>query len=133
MNIKKYINYLLIFIIALLTVNCSSKNSNGMNDYNSVVEFSKGEQIKFPDFVLEYAGERSEKKDFPNGNSFTFKFYDFNISGRTDKKTISWSAGTGVIAPLSFEFAGIQFELELRNSEKLSKKLDENHLVIVKK
>jgi len=131
LKIKKNIKYFLTIILTLLSVNCSSKNGGG--DYNTVIEFSKGEQIKFPDFTLEFTGERSEKKEFPNGNSFTFKFYDFNISNGSAKQTVSWSAGTGLIDPHPFEFEGKQYELELKNSEKLSKKLDENQLVIVKK
>lgn len=117
--------------LSLISLFCSAKS--GDVNYDSVVTFSKGEVLKFPDFSLEYLGERNEKKEFPNGNSFTFRYYDFKLSAGTETKTISWSSGTGVIDPLPFEFSGSKFELELRNSEKLSKKLDENELVIVKK
>ncbi|HWA06931.1 MAG TPA: hypothetical protein VG961_10310, partial [Ignavibacteria bacterium] len=96
-------------------------------------KFSKGEQIKFPDFTLEYTGERSETKQFPNGNSITMKFHEFNLTSSASKKQISWSSGTGDIAPVQFEIDGKKFELELRNSERLKTKLSENELVIVKK
>lgn len=121
-------------IIALIVITilfgCSSK---GDANYDTVVKFSKGTLLKFPDFVVEYTGERIEKKDLPNGSSFIFKFHDFNVTHPTGIKTVSWSSGTGDIAPVSFEFDGKKYELEMANSEKLKTKLGEDELVIVKK
>ncbi len=105
----------------------------GMNDYNTVVKYSKGEKIQFADFKLEFTGTRDEKKVFPNGNSLNFKFYDFTVSNDKTNKTISWSSGTGDIGPLQFEFDGKEYQLELSYSEMLKTKLSENELVIVKK
>lgn len=127
----KNLKTIMLIPLVFISFFCSAKG--GDVNYDSVVTFSKGEALKFPDFTLEYIGERSEKKEFPNGNSFTFRYYDFKLTGGSETKTISWSSGTGVIDPLPFEFGGSKYELELRNSEKLSKKLDENELVIVKK
>ena len=128
-------SYAIIFcflsVVSGLSAGCSI--SGGKGEYDAVVSFSKGEKIQFPDFLLEYLGERTEKKEFPNGNSFTFTFYDFKLTSGTETKTINWSSGTGLIDPAPFEFGGKNFELELRNSEKLSKKLSEDELVIVKK
>lgn len=109
---------------------CSAK---GNHEYNSIVSYSKNEVIKFPDFTLEFTGTRDEKKMFPNGNSINFRFYDFKITFGSETKIVSWSSGTGDIAPLPFEAGGKKFELELSNSESLNKKLSENELVIVKK
>ena len=128
---KVNLKLLILIFISLFTLNCS--NQTGMNDYDTVIEFSKGEQIKFPDFTLEYTGERSETKQIPNGNSITMKFHEFNLTSSASKKQISWSSGTGDIAPVAFEIDGKKFELEMRNSEKLKTKLSENELVIVKK
>ncbi len=127
------INFKLIILIfiSLFTLNCS--NQSGMNEYDSVVKFSKGEQLKFPDFTLEYTGERTETKQFPNGNSVTMKFHEFNVTSSASKKQISWSSGTGDIAPVGFEIDGKNFEIEMSFSEKLKTKLSENELVIVKK
>lgn len=129
----KIFNFKLIILIfiSLFTLNCS--NQTGMNDYDTVVKFSKGEQIKFPDFTLEFTGERTETKQFPNGNSITMKFHEFNVTSASSKKQISWSSGMGDIAPLGFEIDGKNFELEMSFSEKLKTKLSENELVIVKK
>ncbi|HWA05731.1 MAG TPA: hypothetical protein VG961_04215, partial [Ignavibacteria bacterium] len=58
---------IILIFISLFTLNCS--NQSGMNDYDTVVKFSKGEQLKFPDFVLTYTGDRTETKHFPNGTN----------------------------------------------------------------
>lgn len=126
--------YLLIlyflFAASAISSGCSAI-SGGKSEYNTIVSFSKSQKIQFPDFTLEFTGERNEKKEFPNGNSFNFRFYDFKISSPSDTKAVSWSGGTGDIAPSQFEFGGRKFELEMSYSEKLSKKLGDNELVIV--
>lgn len=121
----------MIILLSFLSLFCSVKGGN--NGYDEVANYSKGEQLKFPDFKLEFKGTRDEKKEFPNGNSLNFRFYDFTVSNDKTTKNISWSSGTGDIAPLQFEFEGKEYQLELSYSEKLKTKLKENELVIVKK
>ncbi len=121
----------MIFMLCFISLFCSMKS--GDIDYNKSVKFSKGEQLMFPDFKLEFKGTRDEKKEFPNGNSLNFRFYDFTVSNDKTSKNISWSSGTGDIAPQQFEFEGKEYQLELSYSEKLKTKLSENELVIVKK
>lgn len=82
---------------------------------------------------MEFTGERTEKKEFDNGNSITFRFFDFKISNDKESKTISWSAGTGDIAPSDFEFDGKKYQIEMSKSESLNKRLNKNEIVIVKK
>jgi hypothetical protein len=125
----KVIITLAVGILSL--IGCSSKT--GGADYNTVVSFSKGEKITFPDFVLEYRDERVVDKFFPNGNSVKMKFHDFEANNGGERVIVSWSSGTGDIAPSPFEIGGNKYELELAISEKLSKNLAENELVIVKK
>jgi hypothetical protein len=127
----KVLQILSVLSISFLSIFCSMKS--GDINYNSVVKFSKGEQLKFPDFTLEYTGERTEKKEFPNGNSLTFTFHDFSLTNGSVKKTVSWSSGTGDIGPMQFDFEGRNFEIEMSYSEKLKTKLDKNELVIVRK
>ncbi len=122
---------LLIFFVSMFSFNCTKGKS--ADEYNTVVEFEKGKVIKFPDFSLEYMDERSEKKSFPNGNTINFRFYDFKISNEKDSKVISWSFGTGDIAPLDFEFDGKNYQLEMSKSEALNQRLKKNEIVIVKK
>lgn len=104
-----------------------------MNDYDTVIKFSKDEQLKFPDFVLTFTGDRTETKHFPNGTNIKMKFREFDITSSSSKKHISWSSGMGDIAPMGFEIDGKKFELEMSYSEKLKSQLSENELVIVKK
>ena len=128
---NRKINLLVILLISFLNLFCSGPK--GMNEYNTVVKYSKSEKLQFPDFKLEFTGTRDEKKEFPNGNSLNFRFYDFVVSNDKTQKNISWSSGTGDIAPLDFEFDGKKYQLELSNSEKLKTKLGNTELVIVKK
>ncbi|HAX49762.1 MAG TPA: hypothetical protein PK605_04575 [Ignavibacteria bacterium] len=128
---KEHFKLIVLIFISLFIFNCS--NQSGMNDYNTVVKFSKGEQLKFPDFTIEYTGERTETNQFPNGNSVTMKFHEFAVTSASSNKKVSWSSGTGDIAPAAFEIDGKNFELEMSNSEKLKTKLSENEFVIVKK
>ncbi|HMQ80493.1 MAG TPA: hypothetical protein PKE39_16825 [Ignavibacteria bacterium] len=104
-----------------------------MNDYDTVIKFSKDEQLIFPDFVLTYTGDRTETKHLPNGTNIKMKFREFDITSSSSKKQISWSSGMGDIAPMGFEIDGKKFELEMSYSEKLKSQLSENELVIVKK
>jgi hypothetical protein len=109
---------------------CSYSSSN--SGYNEIANFEKDKTIAFPDFDLTYMGERKETVKFPNGNSFTFTYFDFKIKKGEQEKTISWTSGTGEIAPANFEFNGNKYTLELRYWEKEKKKLDEDELVVSK-
>lgn len=133
---KVYFKYLLMGAIIFLNLNCFSRNSGGKQEYETIVSFSKGEKIEFADFILEYVGEREQKSTFPNGNSFIFHYKDFTVSEKgkpENKKTISWSAGTGEIAPASFDFNGKNFTIELSHADKFKGWLKDDELVITKK
>jgi hypothetical protein len=106
--------------------------SQGSAAYGTVVTFSKGKVISFPDFDLEYTGETSSTSTFPNGNSFTFKYQEFKISKDGQSTVVKWTTGTGIIEPANFEFRSMKFSLELRNAEALKKKLDDDELVVTK-
>lgn len=100
-----------------------------MRFYGEKITFWQNQPIKFTDFNLTYTGERRVSSDkFPNG----FLYQDFKAKTEKDEKTISWSSGTGDIAPIVFEIGGKNYELELRISDKLGK-LAENELVVWKK
>lgn len=118
---------MLILLSVIMLFGCGSKS--GDVNYDTAVSYAKGSQLKFPDFTLEYVGERTEKTSV----GLTFTFYDFSVTNGTAKKTVSWSSGTGDIGPVPFEFEGKQYQIELKYSDKLKTKLGENELVIVKK
>lgn len=98
-------------------------------EFGAKVKFSQNVRIKFKDFSIIYIGERrvsSEK--FPNG----FLYYDFKVQNQIENITLSWTSGTGEIAPTAYQIGGNTYELELAMSDKLGK-LAENELVIWKK
>ena len=90
------------------------------------MKYRAGQKIEFPDFTVEYLGERRKSLPvYPRG----FLYYDFKISRGKAEKVVSWTTGTGIIDPTDFEFDGKRYYLELRRSEKLGK-LNDNELVI---
>jgi hypothetical protein len=96
-------------------VSCGIAASEQKASYGTRVKYRSGEKIEFPDFRVQYVGERRKTVPvYPRG----FLYYDFKL-------------GTGVIDPTDFEFDGKHYQLELRRSDKLGK-LKENELVIWK-
>ena len=94
--------------------------------YGTRVKYRQGQKIEFPDFKLEYVGERRQSIPvYPRG----FLYYDFKVSKGGSEKVISWTTGTGIIDPTDFEFDGKNYYLELRRSNKLGQ-LKDNELVI---
>ena len=107
-------------------VSCGHAASEMKASYGTRVKYRAGEKIEFPDFTIEYAGERRKTVSvYPRG----FLYYDFKVSKGKAEKIVSWTTGTGVIDPTDFEIDGKHFQLELRRSDKLGK-LKENELVI---
>jgi hypothetical protein len=107
-------------------VSCGHAASEQKGSYGTHVKYRAGEKIEFPDFTLEYVGERRKSVSvYPRG----FLYYDFKASKGKAEKMVSWTTGTGVIDPRDFEFDGKRYLLELRHSDKLGK-LKENELVI---
>ena len=132
---KIFFKYAFISVIILLNLNCFSRSAGGKQEYGSIVTFKKGDKIEFADLNVEYTGDRDVKSNFSNGNSFTFHYKDFTVSepGNPDnKKTVSWTSGTGDIGPVEFELNNKKFSLELAHSEKLNKWLKEDEMIINK-
>ena len=107
-------------------VSCGHAASEQKASYGTQVKYQAGEKIEFPDFTIEYVGERRKTVPvYPRG----FLYYDFKVGKGKVEKVVSWTTGTGVIDPTDFEIAGKHYQLELRRSDKLGK-LKENELVI---
>lgn len=82
--------------------------------YNQPVRFSLHEPLSFTDFDLRFIGTRREVfEKYPRG----FLYYDFELTHRDAKQTLAWTAGTGLIEPLSFEINAKRFELWLGFAE----------------
>ena len=107
-------------------VSCGHAASKQNGSYGTRAKYRAGEKIGFPDFTVEYVGERRKTVPvYPRG----FLYYDFKVSKGKTEKIVSWTTGTGIIDPTDFEFDGKRYHLELRHSEKLGK-LSDNELVI---
>jgi hypothetical protein len=109
-------------------VSCGHGASEHKASYGTRVKYRVGQKIEFPDFTVEFVGERRQTTPaYPRG----FLYYDFKVRNANVEKVVSWSSGTGDIGPVAFEIGGKRFLLELRASDKLGK-LEENELVISK-
>jgi hypothetical protein len=107
-------------------ISCGHAASEMKASYGTRVKYRPGEKIEFPDFTVEYVGERRKAVSvYPRG----FLYYDFKVSKGKSEKVVSWTTGTGIIDPTDFQFDGKSFQLELRRSEKLGK-LKDNEFVI---
>lgn len=94
--------------------------------YGTRVKYAAGKKIEFPDFTIEYIGERRTTLPvYPRG----FLYYDFKVSKGNVARKVSWTSGTGLIGPMPFEIGGKHYQLELRHSNKLGN-LNDNELVI---
>ena len=88
--------------------------------------YKKDTPVPLATFRLTYMGQRrvaSEK--YPRG----FLIYDFRVNSAQGTQTISWSSGTGDIAPVLFRVGGEGFTLELQHSDKLGQ-LKDSELVV---
>ena len=122
--------HLLVVLAGLLAfagpVSCGDAASKQKAAYGTRVKYRFGEKIEFPDFTIEYVGERKKSVPvYPRG----FFFRDFKLTKGKAGKIVSWTAGTGDIGPADFEIGGKHYQLELRHSDRLGK-LKENELVV---
>jgi hypothetical protein len=124
----------LFILLGLFSAFCSSTKTDPLTEFASMefgekVRFSPNTRIKFKDFSIIYIGERRVSSDkFPNG----FLYHDFKVQNQIENIIVSWSSGTGDIAPTAFQIGGKNYELELAMSDRLGK-LAENELVVWKK
>jgi len=124
-------NSTLIFLVGCVLafagpVSCGHAAWEQKASYGTRVKYQAGQKIEFPDFTVEYVGERrTSLPAYPRG----FLYYDFKVRTANVEKVVSWSSGTGDIAPVDFEIGSKRFFLELRRSDKLGK-LSNDELVI---
>ncbi len=113
----------------LTTMQSTPHTETRIPAYDSVVLFSKNTPLVFPHFTVTFTGTTDVKPDA--APQLTFTYYHFTIKshdGRT--RTLSWSSGTGVIAPKPFVVENQLYALELKFVEKTSQQLADSELVI---
>src|SRR4029453_949737 len=98
LNVKN--NSRLIFLFGCVLafagpISCGHAASENAS-YGTRVKYRPGEKIEFPDFTIEYVGERRKTVAvYPRG----FLYYDFKASKGKTEKMISWTTATAIIAP----------------------------------
>lgn len=128
---QRHLRLLLLLSVTVLGVLVIKAGgaSTSVHAYGSKTPFTKGDVVKFPDFDLTYLGERKISSPvFKAG----FIYHDFFIAKGEESEAMSWSSGTGEIAPQSFEVAGQWYQLELRYAEGVGW-LKDDELVIRRK
>ena len=95
--------------------------------YGAKTIYAQGQPLVYPDVTLEFIGTR--KMDASAEYPHAITYYDFIVRQGDQAQPISWSAGTGDIAPTSFKIAGQNYWLELAMSDKLGS-LAEDELVL---
>lgn len=120
---------LLVILVQFFLAGCQLRpSSNDKPEYGVKIIYTQNQSLQFPDFTLEYMGERHEDSPvFKPG----FTFYDFKVKSSAGEQIVSWSSGTGDIGPAVFEVAGQPYLLERAHSDKLGW-LEDNEVVIWK-
>ena len=115
-----------LFVLLSAFTSCGGERTAA---YSTKVKYRQDQAITFPDFSLEYVGERRVTLPvYPRG----FLYYDFKVRAGKEEKQVSWSSGTGLIGPIEFSIGGANYTLELKRADKLGQ-LKEDELVITKK
>ena len=81
-----------------------------MTNYGDKFIFSINVPLIFPDFTIEYLGER--KVDVPQYVNKFFTYKDYKVTNGGVEKLLSWTNGTGELSPLEFEFNGNKYSFQ---------------------
>jgi hypothetical protein len=99
-------------------------------NYRQRVSFSRDTWVEFPDFDLLYLGMGVNTG---GGMHVPIKSYYFRIVRGREENIIFWTAGTGVIGPIPFEFNGNDYMIEMKRmayGQEGEAELGENELSI---
>ena len=120
-----------VYLIAILFVasgqlSCGQDAGAAEAAFGRAIKFQVEKPIRFPDFTIEYIGERRQSSQvYPRG----FLYYDFKLRSSKSEKAVSWTSGTGLIDATDFEIDGTSYQLEMRRSEKLGKLADDEFVL----
>jgi len=115
---------ILTLLLSLLCSACG--NEPAAARYGEKVSYREGKSIAFSDFTLTYQGRRRVvPPQYPRG----WWAYDFIVKSSAGEKTITWSAGTGLIDGTDFAVGGKNFMLERVHAQGVGK-LREDELVV---
>jgi hypothetical protein len=80
-------------------------------NYRERASFSRDTWLEFPDFDLLYLGTGVYTS---GGMHVPIKSYYFRIVRGAEENIIFWTAGTGIIGPIPFEFNGNDYMIEMK-------------------
>ena len=97
-------------------------------DYGEKTRFSRDTWLEFPDFDLIYLGTGVSTG---GGMHVPIKSYYFRVVRGREENIIFWTAGTGIIEPIPFEFDNDDYVIEMKYmafGQEGQAKLDEDEL-----
>jgi hypothetical protein len=92
-----------------------------MQNYGTPFILEKGNPDSFPDFTIEYLGER--EVEAPKYIHRVFRYKDYKITSGEFEETISWTSGTGLLAPLKFVVLEKKFSFQPWGIDHLHKEI----------
>jgi len=105
---------------------------NDMPDarYGKWVNYSQQKIIKYPDFRVKFLG-KTKNGFYPGTTRRLADIYNFEVRNSDELVLVKWSAGTGLMAPVSFSIGEQSFLLEMFGSSILKGGyVDEENIVI---
>lgn len=97
-----------------------------MFNYGEEIDFRKNKVMEFPDFILEYLGERFGEPtqwvtpEYPKGGT-PFVYFDFKATSGNQSIYISDTHGTGNITDKNFKLGDNYFNFENKNGVTIKK------------
>lgn len=123
------INCLSVSVVLGVLTSCQSLNresdSTARATYGAKVKYDRGQIIEFPDFTIEFLGEK------PARSYEKYSRHEFRITKGPETKDVSWGRDEGDIGRVKFLLGGDNFLMELIGSQKYGV-LGEKVLVIWK-
>ena len=89
------------------------KSEKAKANYRERTSFSRDTWVEFPDFDLLYLGTGVNTG---GGMHVPIKSYYFRIARGTEENIVFWTAGTGVIGPIPFEFNDNDYMIEMQST-----------------
>lgn len=107
----------------------TSLTETSLPAYGSITSFSVNTPLTYPHFTITFTGTKAVTP--AAAPQLTFTYYNFTIVSDDGRmRTLSWSSGTGVIAPKHFVVDTQLFALELKAAGENGQQLTDSELVI---
>ncbi|MBX7137099.1 MAG: hypothetical protein K1X83_03875 [Oligoflexia bacterium] len=119
-----------ILLLANLGISAWAQTAPAVGSYSAKIKYQQEIALAFRDFSLTFKGRETTDYRTASGQRIPFgPRFVFELSTPSEHRSISWSSGTGVIAPANFRVGTSCFALELSYSDRLGK-LAPDELVI---